>query len=205
MSRSPVFSRPAPSLMYTALQEYVAKNLDENSYDWLAYCSSAGCLGNGGAEHNRRQGAQICFGQAKLARTNLYCCDSFSRFYFVGDEDLLEILGNSKNLIRIRKSKIGGHLNPIQLITILLSQSLITLDKLTGAAPGWLFHAAYLGQLFIPWEPPQRLHTQSSSAVASTKPHGRFLRAPASIPPPQIWPAGLHTSGQTAADSNVVR
>jgi dynein heavy chain 1 len=28
---------------------------------------------------------------------------SFPRFYFVGDEDLLEILGNSKDLVRIQK------------------------------------------------------------------------------------------------------
>lgn len=28
---------------------------------------------------------------------------SFPRFYFVGDEDLLDIIGNSKNLIRIQK------------------------------------------------------------------------------------------------------
>jgi dynein heavy chain 1 len=29
--------------------------------------------------------------------------NSFPRFYFVGDEDLLEILGNSKDLVRIQK------------------------------------------------------------------------------------------------------
>lgn len=29
--------------------------------------------------------------------------NSFPRFYFVGDEDLLEILGNSKDLIRVQK------------------------------------------------------------------------------------------------------
>ena len=28
---------------------------------------------------------------------------SFPRFYFVGDEDLLEIIGNSKNLPRLQK------------------------------------------------------------------------------------------------------
>jgi len=29
--------------------------------------------------------------------------NSFPRFYFVGDEDLLEILGNSKDLVRVQK------------------------------------------------------------------------------------------------------
>lgn len=28
---------------------------------------------------------------------------SFNRFYFVGDEDLLEIIGNSKNVARLQK------------------------------------------------------------------------------------------------------
>lgn len=28
---------------------------------------------------------------------------SFPRFYFVGDEDLLEIIGNSKNIARLQK------------------------------------------------------------------------------------------------------
>ena len=28
---------------------------------------------------------------------------SLSRFYFVGDEDLLEIIGNGKNLVRLQK------------------------------------------------------------------------------------------------------
>ena len=33
---------------------------------------------------------------------------SFPRFYFVGDEDLLEIIGNSKEILRIMK-----HLNQV--------------------------------------------------------------------------------------------
>jgi dynein heavy chain 1 len=32
-----------------------------------------------------------------------YICLIISRFYFVGDEDLLEIIGNSKNVGRLQK------------------------------------------------------------------------------------------------------
>jgi len=33
----------------------------------------------------------------------LLTCDASCRFYFVGDEDLLEIIGNSKNVPRLQK------------------------------------------------------------------------------------------------------
>ena len=32
-----------------------------------------------------------------------FCKNFLSRFYFVGDEDLLEIIGNSKNIPRLQK------------------------------------------------------------------------------------------------------
>ena len=34
---------------------------------------------------------------------NLIICTYVCRFYFVGDEDLLEIIGNSKNVPRLQK------------------------------------------------------------------------------------------------------
>lgn len=35
--------------------------------------------------------------------TGDYCAVMSFRFYFVGDEDLLEIIGNSKNVTRLQK------------------------------------------------------------------------------------------------------